>query len=557
MKKLLLSILLLLVSLCSLAQKAPKAVLKASQSMVSLLAYSNGKLLAGGTVFFVGGEGDLVAPASLLVGVDSAVVIDAKGGVRQVRNIVGLNDMFGCVKLRVSWDKKIIPLPISSAGTSVGERLYMLSYNGNKSGIVKSMAVTAVDSVYSNAYFTLDVPVGDDCMGLPLLNDKGEVVAIMQHTASGDSINGFAVGATVIPGLCAGISNFGRGLFPGMAIRTALPLKKEDALPCLYMQGIAGDSLSYRKTVDDFIATFPSAYEGYVAKGEYMAVYCRDMHAADIAWNRAIELASNPADVYFSKAKTLFSIVQSGDSTSHPMLSVGNAFAAVDKAIEYDAQPLYINYKADMLLSSGHFVEAAASYESLASTNMRGPELFAKASQCYGSVKDYDKSIALLDSAVNCLGTSVGKAASPYILTRALVKMSAKKFRDAVRDYNTYEEVVGETLNANFYYLREQAEVKSRMFQQALNDIEMAIYLEPDNPAYYVEKGVLCYMVRMTDEGLRTITKAKELAPDAPDVYYIQGCLHMQNGDKVNARVNLEKALSLGHPNAEAKIKEL
>jgi Flp pilus assembly protein TadD len=64
-------------------------------------------------------------------------------------------------------------------------------------------------------------------------------------------------------------------------------------------------------------------------------------------------------------------------------------------------------------------------------------------------------------------------------------------------------------------------------------------------------------MVRMTDEGLRTITKAKELAPDAPDVYYIQGCLHMQNGDKVNARVNLEKALSLGHPNAEAKIKEL
>ena len=61
----------------------------------------------------------------------------------------------------------------------------------------------------------------------------------------------------------------------------------------------------------------------------------------------------------------------------------------------------------------------------------------------------------------------------------------------------------------------------------------------------------------MTDEGLRAMVKAKELVPEAPDVYYLLGCLHSQKNSKADARANLEKALSLGHPGAQAKLDEL
>ena len=71
------------------APKPPKGVQKASGSMASVLTYKNGALHSNGTAFFIGENGDLVSSASLFVGVDSAVVIDAAGVVRPVKNIVG------------------------------------------------------------------------------------------------------------------------------------------------------------------------------------------------------------------------------------------------------------------------------------------------------------------------------------------------------------------------------------------------------------------------------------------------------------------------------------
>jgi predicted negative regulator of RcsB-dependent stress response len=61
----------------------------------------------------------------------------------------------------------------------------------------------------------------------------------------------------------------------------------------------------------------------------------------------------------------------------------------------------------------------------------------------------------------------------------------------------------------------------------------------------------------MTDEGLRTMEKAKELIPDVPDVHYLTGCLYLQKNDKKNARINLEKALSMGHADAKVRLEEL
>lgn len=71
-----------------------------------------------------------------------------------------------------------------------------------------------------------------------------------------------------------------------------------------------------------------------MSRAEYMAVYCRDMDAADAAWKESLSRSKNAAEVYFNKAKVLYSIVQSGDTVSHPMLSRDNAFEALEKAIE-------------------------------------------------------------------------------------------------------------------------------------------------------------------------------------------------------------------------------
>ena len=353
------------------------------------------------------------------------------------------------------------------------------------------------------------------------------------------------------------VATYGRGFYHQMGIRTALPSSKENALSCLYMQAMVGDSVSYRSVIDEFIANYPDSYEGYISRAEYEALFLRDMELAEQSWNRALKLSKGVAEVHFGKAKVINAILLSGDSISHPSLSFENALAEFDRAIELDNQSLYVVAKADMLFSHGRFTDAAKCYESLSVTDVRGPETFAKAAKCYNEVGNYEKSVALLDSAVNSFDESSIKSAAPYILTRALVYSAAEKYRNAILDFNRYEELVSTTLGADFYYLRSQVELKAKMYQLALNDIDSAISLAPQNVSYYIEKGVLCYRVKFSEEGLRVLKEAEALAPQQPDIHYLLGRLYMQKGDSKEAASCLKKAIELGHPDAEAVLKQI
>lgn len=557
MKKYILFFVASLLCMDMAAQKTPKAVEKARESMASVMTFRNGTLVGSGTAFFTGEKGEALSSYSLFMGADSAVVVDTKGKVHNVERVMGVNEMFNCIKFRVAYDKKIKPLALSSAPVTVGEPLYMLSYGIKKSGAIDAVEVQKTDSAYSYPYYTLGRPASSDFVSLPLVNGEGELVAVMQPSSQRDTLRCYAVGSGLASALVPKPINYGRGYYPSMGIRTALPSEKEAALSCLYMQAMIGDSVSYGKVLEDFMSAFPKCYEGYVSKAEYVAVYQRNIAAAEEAWNEALSLSKNDAEVYFNKAKVLSSILQSGDTLYAAMVSHDNAFASIDKAIELDRQPLYVNYKADMLYSRGDYSSASELYEELAKGSMHTPDIFLKASQCQGALKNYDRSIELLDSAINCFGDTRQKEMAPYLLVRAVVKMTAQKYREAVFDYNEYEKIMSPNLNASFYYMRQQAELNGKMYQQALNDIENAIYLDPTNAMYYVEKGVLCYRVKLFDEGIRALESAGKLAPASPDIYYLSGLIYVQTGDKAKAKECFEKAVSLGHPQAADALKGL
>ena len=540
---------------CVAADGQPKAVKAAFPSVASVVTYNNGLLKADGTAMYVDGNGDVVESGKLFVGADSAVVIDNNGKARPVEYIVGIDNMFDCVKVRTARDKKIKYLVPSASEVYVGDELYMLAYGVKKNVSADPFKVLAIDSVYSLAYYTLDKPVRGNSLAQPLLNSNGEFVAFAQPSLSGDTV-GYAVSSQLTSSLISSTRNYGKGYYPGMNIRTAMPNVQGEALSCLYMQAMMGDSTSWSNAINDYIASFPQSYEGYQSLAEFVAIYSRDMEKADKAWDKALSLTDNKAEVYFGKGKVINEIVQSGDTLSHAMLTFGNALELVDKAISINNSSMYISYKADMLYGIKNYEKAAECYESLTATDMRSPELFAKASQCYIVMQQYDKGVEMLDSAVACFSDD-SKGVAPYLLTRGVVKSSAKRYREAVQDMNRYEELVGGMLAAEFYYMREQAELNCKMYQQALNDIETAIDLTPGNVLYYFEKGMICYRVKFTDEGIRTMLKACELAPELADAHYLLGRLYIQQGNVPEARKSLEAAEKLGHSDARVQLDSL
>ena len=126
---------------CVVAYGQPKAVKGAYPSVASIVTYKNGLLKADGTALFVGANGDVVASSKLFVGADSAVVIDNNGKAHPVEYIVGVDNMFDCVKVRIAPEKKIKYLVPAASKVNVGDELYMLTYGVKKNVVAEPFKV--------------------------------------------------------------------------------------------------------------------------------------------------------------------------------------------------------------------------------------------------------------------------------------------------------------------------------------------------------------------------------------------------------------------------------
>ena len=134
--------------------------------------------------------------------------------------------------------------------------------------------------------------------------------------------------------------------------------------------------------------------------------------------------------------------------------------------------------------------------------------------------------------------------------------MDAKKYRDAVNDLNEYEQLMQAQVNDKFYYIRHQAEVEGRLYQQALNDITKAIQMNPKEAFYYSEKASLQIRVGQYQEALQTADECIAADPETSNGYLFKGLAQCLKGDKKNGIPNLQKAKDLGDPQAEGLIQK-
>ena len=154
--------------------------------------------------------------------------------------------------------------------------------------------------------------------------------------------------------------------------------------------------------------------------------------------------------------------------------------------------------------------------------------------------------LALMDSAIEKLTKPYFGEAAPYFYERAEFRAQAGKFRDAVMDYNTFFDAVSGDVTALFYYQREQAEMQCRMYQQALNDINKAVEMAPEDVDFLVEKGAVHLRVNQLDEAMAVFTKAISMNDQYAAAYRMLGyCQALQNKTK-EACANFAKAKELG-----------
>lgn len=531
----------------------PKWAKKAGKAIFTLKTFGeDGTLKGSSNGFFISSSGTAVSNFAPFKGAAKAVVIDADGKQYDVTTIIGANDIYDIAKFNVS-TSKASSLEIAPTDANQGDQLWILTYA--KGSAAKGGSVRKVEAAQENyKYYTIGTPAPTNSTACPLFNEAGHVVGIMQQSIEGDSLS-YAVSASFPANLRSTGLSLNDATLASTKIKIALPDDQEQALLMMYLAGSKLDSARYASMVDDFIEKFPSVTDGYRYKAT-MEVNAHHFDVADQVMTKAVSEAEKKGDALYSFANLIYQKELAMSELAYSPWSLDVAIDKVDKAYAINPLSTYSQLKADILFAQKKYGEAYNLFDSLIKGDAKTTSNIFAAAQCKQMLGDTIAAITLADSAMKTLSKPYLKEAAPYILNHAQIMIDFGKYREAVNDYNDYESLMAATVNDRFYYLRHQAEVNGKLYQQALNDINKAIDMAPDNSLYYAEKASLQVRVGMAADAIDTANEIIKLDANNSDGYLFKGLAQCLKGNKTEGIENLKKAQSLGDTQAAALIEK-
>ena len=542
---------------CLVAQlasaQAPKWAEKAKKAVFSVVTYDKENKIKGtGNGFYIDAQGTALSDYTLFENAARAVVINADGKQQDVSRILGANSMYDIVKFNTPIDKKQTTLTLASQPAKVGETVYLLPYSTQKATTLQTGKVTSVDSIGNNSfYYTLEMKTGEKTVSCPIMNANGEVLGLIQKNASDESMESYAIGASYGASLAISALSMNDGALNKIGIKKALPDTEEQALVFLYMSSEQMDKETYLSVLNDFLSQYPHSMEGYIRRANYyMSMKDTSKYPlADEDLKKAIEVSSSKEDAMFQVAKAIYSyLISQEGKEGYEEWSYDKTLELIRDAIQKNNQPLYVQLEGDILFAQGNYAEAFTCYDKVNQSSLASAATFYSASKAKQLTEgsDINEVLALMDSAIVKLSKPYFGEAAPYFYERADLRAQAGKYREAVMDYNTFYDAVSGDVTAYFYFQREQAEMQCRMYQQALNDINKAVEMAPEEVDYWVEKGSVHLRVNQLDEAIAAFNKALSMNDQYAAAYRMLGyCQAMQKKNK-EACANFAKAKELG-----------
>ena len=557
MKKITIFITLLLMPFMAMAQSS--AVKKAAKSMFKLTTFdANGNLLHTGYGAFVDANGTCLATWEAFIGASKANIIDAQGRKYDVDCLIGANEIYNVSKFKVvvPEEKKMAITPITIAQTKIeaGNDSWFIEYD-IKNPVIKKYQPSKVESFQNDLpYYIYEQTAPDELAGSPFLNNNGELLGLMQPAKKRTDI--YCPSAQYAMSMTVSGFTSKQATMRLTQMRVALPDNFDQAVVALFMNQGSNANDNILGMADEFISKFPTASEGYNSKALYLTDKGQFAEAAKVM-EEGIEKCEKKDEPHFDYSKLIFNkLLYSTDSTFTDW-TLDKAIAEVDAAMGVNPLPVYNLHKGKILYTAKRYDEAYNIFLEVSKTNMRSAECFYNASLCLqANNAPKEKVVEMLDSAIACLPQPYKADAAPFLMIRGKYLDDNGMYRKAVADYNEYEKLMGQMLNGKFFYLKEQAELKAKLYQPALDDIDKAITLAPNEQLYYAEKAMLQVRVNKIDEGMATAQLCMTRFPDYGDGHAVYGLAQILKGKKKEGMSTLAKAKELGSDMAEPLIEK-
>lgn len=546
-----------------LAQELPKWAENARKAVFSIVTYTkDGQILSTGNGFYIDEQGTGVSDYSLFKGAERAIIITANGKELPVKYMMGANDMYDVVKFKTDFDKKAEALQPATLPSSTGETVYLVPYSTQKSSKGQTGTIAKVDTIGEQQYYyTLTMQTTEKTVSCPIMNAAGQVVGMIQKNNDSESKESFAIGIRYLTDLTINALSVNDLALNSIGIKKGLPEDESQALVYLYMASGVYDPNQYFDLLNDFISQYPNNMEGYLRRATYYINIGDDTHYALAVEDlkKMLDVAEKKDEAHYNIAKLIYSYqLNIGDKKPYASWTFDYALNEINEALAITQEPIYYQLQGDIYFAMQKFAEAYTAYDKVNKSKLASAATFYSAAKAKELIEGTDKKevIALMDSAIAFYPKPYGKDAAPYLYERARIKSDMEDYRGAVTDYNDfYDAMLGQT-SAEFHLIRSQAELNCRMYQQAINDINKAVELDPNNVTYWVEKGGIHIRVNQAAEAIQALTRAIKMDPENAPAYRMLGYAQIQNKEKDKGLTNLQKAKDLGDEVADGLLQK-
>lgn len=545
----------LLLTLCfsfaTMAIAQSSAVKKAANTTFTLTTFdTKGSILSTTNGVFVSTDGVCVSTWKPFAGAAKAVVIDNNGQKYDVETMLGANEIYDVAKFKVN--AKTAAAPFASSATANSTAWVVIP---TKAGEPIKASINKVEKFmdkYNYCVLTTSAPEKNN--GAPLLNEQGQIVGIynsngnLQSATDARYANDFVL---------VGLSQNDPTLLQS-GIRIGLPQQSDEAIIALMLSSNKIESLR-TATINDFLQKFPALNNGYTALASLLFSK-GNIAEADKVLQQAISKVKEKNEAHYNYGRMIYqgaTMASLADKAKAQGWTLDKAMNEANEAYKIKPEPIYKHLQAQITYAKGDFQKAYQEFEALTKTPMKNPELYLEMALCQENLKGNDDAIlALLNQSIELCDTPYMDTSSPYFLARANQLEKMGKYRDAMKDLYLYEYLNQGTLEADFYYMREQIEIKGKLWQQALQDILIATKLNPAEPMYCAEASNLLLRLDKFEEAILAAKQAIALKDDYAEAYLVLGIAQCKNNQKAEGIANIEKAKSLGNPQADTFLNQ-
>lgn len=556
------NIILLLTAIVALATNAQKPG-DLNKAVVNVITYdAAGNILHQTRGFYLGPDGEIIAPYTAFKGASSAKLVGWQGQTANVKRIVGASSEYDLVRATTDVvPKKLISLSLAAEHATKDQQAQIAYFSDAKKSMPEIAAFTAADLYNDHYYYELSTPNEERYFGCPVLDSEGHVLAVVQRNVQKDATTACAIDINFASELSISTMSIFNADLNSILIPKCIPLtNEEDAYSYLYMLLHAqSDTNIIIPATEDFIAAFPDNTKIYGDRATYYAGRGDYEQAARDLKEGLAKGGEGLAELYNVQSVLMYNKVLSGGLDNWPEWTLDAALASAQQAYETKPEPLYLLQQGQVLFTQQRYSEAYQKFDAVNQTDIASSQTFYFAANALERAEGDDTAvIALLDSAVARLATPYTADAAPYLLARAQHLDNAAQHRRAVMDYNEYEKIIGPSrLSAYFYYLRMQAEIGSRMYQQALDDAVVAINRSEDNREkadYLFELSCLQLQVGLLNECVQSCETLIKLDATYAEAYKICGIAYGEMKDKKKAQQYLRQAKEKGAESVDTLI---